>query len=58
MTAADQRRSTVMADIMTVFGGNIAEELEPRESTDRVVDRVRTDLVEASTSIWQPGSDS
>ena len=58
MTAADQRRSTVMADVMTVFGGNIAEEPEPLESTDRVVDRIRTDLVEASTSIWQLGSDS
>ena len=50
--------STVMADIMTVFVGNITEELEPRESTDRVVDHVRTDLVEASTSIWQLDSDS
>ena len=47
-----------MADMMTVFGGNIAEGPEPPESTDRVVDRIRTDLVEASTSIWQRGSDS
>ena len=47
-----------MADIMTVFGGSIAEEPEPLESTDRVVDRVRTDLVEASTFIWQLGFDS
>ena len=47
-----------MADIMTIFGDNIAEEPEPLESTDRVIDRIRTDLVEALTSIWQPGSDS
>ena len=47
-----------MADIMTIFGGNIAEELEPLESTDRIVGRIRTDLVEALTSIWQLCSDS
>ena len=58
MTAAAQRRSTVMADVITIFGGNIAEEPESLELTDRVVDRLRTDLVEASTSIWQRGSDS
>jgi len=47
-----------MADIMSIFGGDIIEEPEPPESTDRVADRIRTDLVEASTSIWQLGSDS
>jgi len=58
MTAADQRGSTVMADMMTVFGGNIAEDPEPPESTDRVVDRIRTDLAEASTSIRRLDSNS
>ena len=47
-----------MADVMTVFGGNIAEEQEPLELTDCVADRIKTDLVEASISIWQRGSDS
>jgi hypothetical protein len=58
MTAAAQRGSTVTADMMTVFGGSVAEDPEPPESTDRVVDRIRTDLVEASTSIRQLDSDS
>jgi len=57
MTAADQQGSTVIADIMTIFGGNIAEEPEPLGSTDCVIDRVRTDLVEALSSIWQLSSD-
>jgi len=47
-----------MTDVVTVFGGNIAEEPEPLESTDRVVDRIGTDLVEASTSVRQLDSDS
>ena len=47
-----------MADMMTVFGDNIADDPEPLESTGRVVGRIRTGLVEASTSIWQLGSDS
>jgi len=46
-----------MPDTMSIFGGDIVEEPEPLESTDRVVDRIRTDLVEALSSIWQPGSD-
>jgi len=50
MTAADQRGSTVMAEIMTIFGGSIAEELGPLGSTDHVVDRIRTDLVDALAS--------
>ena len=58
MTAVDQRGSTVMAEIMTIFGGSIAEEPGPLESTDRVVDRSRTDLVETLASIWQQGSNS
>ena len=58
MTATDRRGSTVMADAMTVFGGNIAEDPEPLESTDRVVGRIRTDLVEASTYIRRLESDS
>jgi hypothetical protein len=58
MTTADQRGSTVIAEAMTIFGGNIAERPGPLESRDRVVDRIRTDLVEALASIWQPGSDS
>ena len=58
MTAAGQRGSTVMTDVVTVFGGNIAEEPELLESTDRVVDRIGTNLVEASTSVRQPDSDS
>jgi len=57
MIAADQGGSTVVADITTIFGGNIAEEPKPLELADRVVDRIRTDLVEALTAIWQPGSD-
>ena len=51
MTAADQRGSTVMAEITTIFGGSIAEEPGLLESTDRVVDRIGTDLAEALTSI-------
>ena len=47
-----------MADMTTVFDDNIAEEPEPLESTDRVVDRIRTGLVEASAFIWQLGSNS
>jgi len=58
MTAADQRESIVIVEIMTIFGGNIAEEPGPLESTDRVVDRIRTDLVEALASIRQPDSNS
>ena len=54
MTVADQQGSTVMAEMMTIFGGSIAEELGPLRSTDHVVDRIRTDLVEASASVWQP----
>ena len=57
ITAADRRGSTVMPDTMSIFGGDIVEEPEPLEPTDRVVDRIRTDLVEALSSIWQPGSD-
>jgi hypothetical protein len=58
MTAADQRGSTVMADTMTVFGGDIAEDPEPPESTDRVLGSIGTDLVEASTSVRRLHSDS
>jgi len=47
-----------MAEIMTIFGGSIAEEPGPLESTNHVVDHSRTDLVEALASIWQPGSNS
>ena len=39
-----------MAGIITIFGGNVAEELGPLGSTDHVVDRIRTDLVEALAS--------
>ena len=39
-----------MAEIMTIFGGSIAEELGPLGSTDHVVDRIRTDLVDALAS--------
>ena len=58
MTAANQRGSTVVADTMTVSGGNIAEDPEPPESTDRALDRIGTDLVEASTTIRRLDSDS
>ena len=54
---ADQRGATVMVDITSIFGGNTAEEPESLEPTDRVVDRIRTDLVEVLSSILQPGSD-
>jgi len=47
-----------MADTTTDFGNNIAEEPEPLESTDRVVDRISTGLVEASAFTWQLGSNS
>ena len=57
MTAADQRGATAMADTMTVFGGDIAEDPEPPESTDRALDRIGTDLVEASTSVRRLDSD-
>ena len=57
MTAADQGGLTAVADIMTIFGGNIPEEPKPPELADRVVDHIRMDLVEALTAIWQPGSD-
>ena len=50
MTAADQRGSTVTAEITTTFGGSIAEELGPLESADHAVDRIRTDPVEALAS--------
>ena len=47
-----------MVDTMSIFGGNTAEEPESLESTDRVVDRIRTDLAEASTSIRRLDSNS
>jgi len=58
MTAADQPESTVTVEMMTIFGGNVVEGLGPLESMDRVVDRIRTDLVGALASICQPGSNS
>ena len=58
MTAADRRGSTVMAEIVTVCGDSVAEEPGSLGSTDRVVDRIRTDLVEAFAFICQPGSNS
>ena len=58
MTAAARRGSIVTADMMTVFGGSVAEGPESLKLTDRVVNHIRTDLVEASTSIRQLDSDS
>ena len=53
MTAAAQRGSTVVADVMTTFGGDTAEAPESPGSTNRVVGRIRTDPTSASTSIRQ-----
>ena len=58
MTAAARRGSTVTADMAIVLGGSVAEYPEPPESTDRVVDRIGTDPVGASTSVRQLDSDS
>jgi len=58
MMAADQRGSTVMANMVAVFDSDTTEEPEPLESTDRVVDRIRTNLAKASTPIRQLNSDS
>ena len=58
MTAADRRESTVVADVVTAFGGSVVEDPEPLESTDRFVDRIRADLAEASTPVWQLGFNS
>ena len=56
MTTADQRGSAVIAELMTIFGGSIAEDPEPLGPTDRVVDRIRTDLV--GKLQYSMGSDS
>jgi len=58
MMPANQEGSSVVADVTTIFGDSISEEPEPLESPDRVVDRIRTGLIEALTSTWQLDSDS
>jgi len=57
-TAADQPESTVIVEILTIFGGNIAERWGPLESANRAVDRIMTYLVGALAYIGQPGFNS